>query len=132
VRPVGLEASAGTALDSRADSGRQSIFQSRVAYWPSRTGIFWWEDFRREEVARDFDLAAELGLTCLVISLVWQDFQPEVGRISLPAMRSLERVLDLAADRAICLVPTLFPLRLLSVVSVPEWTLELQGEPGKR
>jgi hypothetical protein len=47
-------------------------------------------------------------------------------------MRSLERVLDMAADRAIRLIPTLFPVRLLSVVSVPEWTLELQGEPGQR
>ena len=47
-----------------------------VNYWPSRTGINIWKDWRPEEIDRDFALMAATGVRVVRMFLVWDDFQP--------------------------------------------------------
>lgn len=105
-------------------------FLAGVRYWPSSSGPFWWSAFRADEVQHDFDLLAAFGIRRLRIALTWYDFQPSAETVSVPAMRNLEQVLRLAADRGISLTVTLFPVHLFGVTFVPE--LALADEGGQR
>ena len=98
-------------------------FLASVRYWPSSSGPFWWGAFRPDEVQHDFDLLAAFGIRRLRIALTWYDFQPSAETVSVLAMRNLEQVLQLAADRGISLTVTLFPVRIFGVAFVPELAL---------
>jgi endo-1,4-beta-mannosidase len=79
-----------------------------VNYWPGDKGIYWWREFELTRVNRDFSLAAEYGLDLIRIFLLWEDFQPEINRVSVPALEDMVRVADLAQDRRIKILPTFF------------------------
>jgi len=120
-------------MDMRVSAGRTNEpapFLASVRYWPSSSGPFWWGAFRADEVQHDFDLLAAFGIRRLRIALTWYDFQPSAEMVSVPAMRNLEQVLRLAADRGISLTVTLFPVQLFGVAFVPE--LALADEGGQR
>jgi len=120
-------------MDMRVSAGRTNeiaLFLAGVRYWPSSSGPFWWSGFRVDEVQHDFDLLAAFGIRRLRIALTWYDFQPSPETVSVPAMRNLEQVLRLAADRGISLTVTLFPVHLFGVTFVPE--LALSDEGGQR
>jgi len=120
-------------MDMRVSAGRTNgpaPFLSGVRYWPSSSGPFWWDAFRADQVQHDLDLLAAFGIRRLRIALTWYDFQPSAETVSVPAMRNLEQVLRLAADRGISLTVTLFPVHLFGVAFVPE--LALADEGGQR
>lgn len=103
-----------------------------IPYWPSSSGLYWWERVRRDEVARDFELAAALHLCRLTISLSWHDFQPDPDRVALGAMRSLETVLTVADDYGLRLTVVLFPVKLGNLLLAPTWALgDAAGEGGR-
>lgn len=108
-------------------------FIVRAHYWPARAGVYWWEYFEADEVRRDFEAAALSAVHHLDIDLVWPEFEPEAGRVSAPAMRRMEIVLDAAADAGLLLKPALFPALPAGVRSLPPWTTDrfalLEGEP---
>ncbi len=117
-------------MDTRVSAGRTSElapFLTSVRYWPRSSGPFWWSAFRADQVQHDFDLLAAFGIRRLRIALTWYDFQPSVEMVSVPAMRNLEQVLRLAADRGISLTVTLFPVHIFGVGFVPELALSDEG-----
>ncbi|MDQ7029118.1 MAG: hypothetical protein Q9O62_04745 [Ardenticatenia bacterium] len=79
-----------------------------VNYWPARKGVEWWRRFDRNEVADDFTAIAEAGFQAVRLFLLWEDFQPERDRVDPAMVARLERVLDVAADTALRVVPSLF------------------------
>jgi endo-1,4-beta-mannosidase len=79
-----------------------------VNYWPRRKAMAWWHDFDRAEVAEEFTLIADLGLRAVRIFLLWDDFQPEPGTVSVEAVRHLVEVADVAADLGLALDVTFF------------------------
>lgn len=120
-------------MDTRVSAGRTNEpapFLRSVRYWPSSSGPFWWDAFRADQVQHDFDLLAAFGIRRLRIALTWYDFQPSAETVSVPAMRNLEQVLRLAADRGMSLTVTLFPVHLFGAAFVPE--LALADEGGQR
>jgi len=70
-------------------------------YWPGEKGIYWWREFDLPSLHKDFSLAAEYGLVLIRIFLLWEDFQPEINRVSVPVLKDLVRLADLAHDRRI-------------------------------
>lgn len=103
----------------------QEPFLLPVSYWPRRTGIFWWDDFRRDEVVRELHLAAAAGVSQLHVTLPWQVFQPHSTRLSVTAMRDLEALLRVAADLGICCLVAMTAATLHGVPTVPTWLYEL-------
>lgn len=94
-----------------------------VNYWPRRSATAWWKTFDAAEVAQEFDVVGALGLAAIRLFLLWEDFQPAEARASFAAVRNLERVLDLAADRGLRAMPTFFTGHMSGVNFVPAWLL---------
>ena len=90
----------------RKDGDERIILGSN--YWPGGKGVFWWREFEVSPVQRDFSLAAEYGLDLVRIFLLWEDFQPEINRVSVSALKDLVRVVELANDHRIKILPVFF------------------------
>jgi endo-1,4-beta-mannosidase len=94
-----------------------------VNYWPRRKAMDWWRDFDRSEVAGEFDVIADLGLSLVRIFLLWEDFQPTPTSVSAAALADLETVCDVAAERGLGLDVTFFTGHMSGPNWVPPWLL---------
>ncbi len=90
-------------------------------YWPAEKGVYWWREFALSTGKRDFSLAAEYGLELMRIFLLWEDFQPEINRISVKALEDLVRAADLAQDHRIKILPVFFCGHMKGVNWLPSW-----------
>ncbi len=93
-------------------------------YWPGEKAMYWWGDFELAPVKRDFSLMAEYRFDLARIFLLWEDFQPEVKRVSVKALEDLVRVADIAHDQRIKVLPAFFCGHMLGVNWVPSWLME--------
>ncbi len=100
-------------------------------YWPAEKGIYWWREFELPPLHRDFSLAAEYGLDLIRIFLLWEDFQPEINRVSVPALKDLVRVADLAQDHRIKILPTFFCGHVTGINWLPPWMVERGKGEGR-
>lgn len=70
-----------------------------VNYTPRRGWFHHWMDFDPSEVARDFDTIARIGVDHVRIFPLWPVFQPNASMVSESALRHLDTVIELAAER---------------------------------
>ncbi|MCP4964275.1 MAG: hypothetical protein GY926_03470 [bacterium] len=105
------------------DSDPSEPFVLGVNYWPRRKAMYWWSDFDSEEVAAEFDVIAAIGMTVVRLFLLWDDWQPEPGRVPIQRLRDLETVADLAADRGLGLDVTFFTGHMSGPNWAPDWLL---------
>lgn len=103
-----------------------------VTYWPSRTATYWWDDVRRDEVARDFALAAAAGISHLHLAIPWEASQPHSERVSVPLMRDLEYVLRFASDAGLKCVVSFGVASIFGVLTLPHWFYELTADEHAR
>ena len=101
-----------------------------INYWPARTGMRWWREFRADEFARDARKIAESGATSVRVFLLWEDFQPRPDRISDEALGHLVTVAGIADANGLSLIPTLFTGHMSGANWIPRWATET-GEPGR-
>jgi endo-1,4-beta-mannosidase len=92
-------------------------FRLGVNYWPRRKAMGWWSDFEAGEVREEFGLVADLGLDLVRIFLLWEDFQPEPGRVARDALDHLAIVCDVASEAGLQLDVTFFTGHM----SGPNW-----------
>jgi len=83
----------------------------------------WWSSFDRAEVAADFDRIADSGLDSVRVFLLWEDFQPSQHEVDCAMLERLVAVADLAGDRGLALIPTLFTGHMSGVNWIPRWAL---------
>jgi endo-1,4-beta-mannosidase len=95
-----------------------------VNYWPKRKAMYWWKHFSAAEVLEEFEQIKELNVEAVRIALLWEDFQPERYRVDVKQMNNLERVLQIADDLALRIVPTLFTGHMSGYNWLPHWALE--------
>lgn len=76
-------------------------------YIPSKEWQFYWNDWRPEDVARDFDTIAEVGADHIRIMLIWPWFQPNPTYVSSAHLDRLEDLMRLAHARNIDVLVTL-------------------------
>lgn len=93
--------------------------------------MFWWEQVDLRQVEYDLEAAVTLELRHLSFELLWNDFQADRERVSVPAMRSLEHVLDMAADRGVRVMLTLFPVEIAGLLWLPSWALSLDSSSNR-
>ncbi|MGE5253906.1 MAG: glycoside hydrolase 5 family protein [Planctomycetaceae bacterium] len=103
---------------------KERNFMLGANYWPGDKGLSWWREFELPTLRRDFSLAAEYGLGLIRIFLLWEDFQPEINRVSARALGDLVRTGDLAHDRRIKILPTLFCGHVSGINWLPPWMVE--------
>jgi len=111
--------------------GREGNFILGANYWPAEKGLYWWREFDLSAGKRDFSLAAEYGLELMRIFPLWEDFQPEINRISVRTLENLVRVADLAQDRRIKILPVFFCGHMRGVNWLPSWMVERGKGEGR-
>ena len=110
---------------------KERKFVLGVNYWPSEKAMYWWREFEPSVARRDFSSMAEYRFDLARIFLLWEDFQPEVKRVSVKALEDLVRVADIAHDHRIKVLPTFFCGHLCGVNWVPSWLMEAGKGEGK-
>jgi hypothetical protein len=110
----------------------EQTFIIGATYYPRSSGPYWWEHFDQDEVAHDFEVAAELGLPLLRLVLNWEVFQPDRDRLSTRALRNFETVLELAASARLRVIPALLAPLLGGMLWLPAWALALKGRSEQR
>jgi len=104
-------------------------FTLGVNYWPRRKAMRWWSDFDRKEVADEFALIREYGMTLVRIFLLWDDFQNEPESVVRQSLDNLETVCDIAAQKSLSLDITFFTGHMSGPNWAPRWSLK--GNPLK-
>ena len=106
-------------------------FSLGINYWPRRSAMAMWRRFDAGEIAEDFGRIAGLGLDAVRFFLRWDDFQPQPDAMDPAMLDRLERIVALAGDAGLRVMPTLFCGHMSGVNWLPEWTLE-RGRPHGR
>ncbi|MBV8085981.1 MAG: hypothetical protein JO247_14325, partial [Chloroflexi bacterium] len=96
-----------------------------VNYWPKRKAMYWWKHFSAAEVLEEFEQIRELNIEAVRIALLWEDFQPERYRVDVKQMNNLEKVLQIADDLKVRIVPALFTGFMSGYNWLPHWALEV-------
>ncbi|MBW2123541.1 MAG: hypothetical protein JRH07_17105 [Deltaproteobacteria bacterium] len=102
-----------------------------INYWPRETAMFWWRRFDLACVRRDFSLLADFGFDLVRIFLLWEDFQPEIRRVSVSCLDRLVQVAETAHESRIKILPTFFTGYMSGMNWLPPWMLESSGEKGR-
>lgn len=98
-------------------------FRLGLNYWPARSAMGFWSRFDPAEVAADFARISAGGFDSLRIFLTWEDFQPAPDRVEAPMLGRLARLLELAHDAGLLVMPTLFTGHMSGVNWIPGWAL---------
>jgi len=108
-------------------------FTLGVNYWPRKKAMYWWKDFDASEVEKEFAEIAALKLQVARIFLFWEDFQPAADKVSDRALADLGKVLDIAQETGIKIMPTFFTGHMSGVNWWPEWALrDVEDSHGAR
>jgi hypothetical protein len=94
-----------------------------INYWPQRTAVSMWRHFDPATIKEDMATIAELGCSCLRIFLLWEDFQPYPRQCSVPMLNHLVKLMELAGDRGLKVMPTLFTGYAAGLTWLPPWML---------
>ncbi len=99
-------------------------FMTGVNYWPIEAAMDWWHCFDPGVVKEDFSRIREAGLKGVRIFLLWEDFQPLPKKVSVKALEELVSVMDMAHERELQILLTLFTGHMSGMNYLPPWMLE--------
>ncbi len=106
-------------------------FSVGINYWPRRSAMAMWRRFDAGEIAEDFARIAGLGLDTVRFFLRWDDFQPAPDAMDDAMLARMERVVTLAHDAGLRVMPTLFCGHMSGVNWLPAWTLDRATPHGR-
>ncbi|UCG11373.1 MAG: hypothetical protein JSU72_12570 [Deltaproteobacteria bacterium] len=92
-------------------------------YWPQNTAMFMWRNFDRNSINEDMSVIADLGLSCVRIHLLWEDFQPEPRKVVIGMLDRLVEIFEMAGDRDLLVMPALFTGHVGGFNWLPSWML---------
>ncbi|HEY5913858.1 MAG TPA: hypothetical protein VJA21_24990 [Verrucomicrobiae bacterium] len=89
---------------------RASLLRHRfgVDYVPSHNWYFCYNDWQPSYIARDLDRIAEIGADHLRVMVIWPWFQPNPAYVSSAHLDRLDQIMELAAERKLDVLPTLY------------------------
>jgi beta-galactosidase len=67
-----------------------------------------WKQWSSSEITEEFSQIKKMGFECVRIFLLWEDFQPAEGEISLGAVSRFDELLAMAKAGGLTLAPTFF------------------------
>lgn len=105
-------------------------FRLGVNYWPRSSAMSWWRRFDAVEIEEDFARIAEAGFDSVRIFALWEDFQPDPGRVSLRVLDRLVEVAEIARSSGLALLPTLFTGHMSGANWIPPWAVDPKADPG--
>ncbi len=111
------------SLDSAGyfqQDGRR-IFPVGVNYWPASCGVDMWLCWPADEIQRDLDIVADLGLNTVRFFLRWQDFEPVAGEYDPVMFERLAKLMDWLRQRRLLAHPSLFVGWMSGGIFWPRW-----------
>jgi hypothetical protein len=81
--------------------------------------MYWWRHFDAAEVAQDFARIRAAGFDTIRFFRRWEDFQPTPQRVAPVMLTHLVTVADIAAHKALALMPTLCTGHMSGVNWIP-------------
>lgn len=106
---------------SFADRNGAPFVPMGVNYWPRSCGVEMWQAWPSDEIQRDLDLVADLGLNCVRWFLRWQDFETAPGRYDARMWKRLDQLLQWHRARGLWAHPALFVGFMSGGIFWPEW-----------
>jgi endo-1,4-beta-mannosidase len=94
-----------------------------INYWPQKTAMFMWRQFDRSSIKEDVATIRELGFSCLRIFPLWEHFQPTPKIVPPVMLDQLVEVLEMAGDRNLKVMVTLFTGHMNGLNWLPPWML---------
>jgi len=94
-----------------------------VNYWPRKAAMFMWREFDKAAIDEDMAKISDLGLSCVRIFLLWEDFQPTPKSVPVVMLDRLVELLKTADEKNIKVVVTLFTGHLCGMNWLPPWML---------
>lgn len=82
-----------------------------------------WREFERSSIREDLSIIRDLGITCVGISLLWEDFQPHPKTVPSIMLDRLVNFLEMADDKSLTVIPTLFTGHVAGLNWLPPWML---------
>lgn len=102
-----------------------------INYWPREKAMAWWREFEVSIVEMDFSLLADYGFDVVRIFLLWEDFHPGMGEVSVPSLDHLVQVAEAAINYKLQILPTFFTGHMHGVNWLPPWMLK-SGKEDER
>ncbi len=96
-------------------------FRFGVNYVPSKRWYYCWNDFSAGEIAEDFDIIAAHGADHIRLMTIWSYFQPDPNWVSPAHLDRLSQVMDIAAERGLDVLITVFTGYLTGRHFRPNW-----------
>ena len=103
-----------------------------VNYWPQQSAIFMWRRFDRDSIEDDLAVIRDLGFSCIRIFPLWEDFQPKPRTIQAVMLDRLVELLEIAAERSLQVMVTLFTGYVSGLVCLPPWMLLASTSSGQK
>jgi hypothetical protein len=79
-----------------------------VNYVPSRSWYYCYNDWDPDSICRDLDAVTALGADHVRVMVIWPWFQPNPTTLSKRHLDHLDQILDIAAERGLDVLVTLF------------------------
>lgn len=108
-----------------------SAFLLGINYWPRHSAMYMWERFDLGEIREDFARIRSLGLSVVRFFIMWDDFQPESGRMDPAMLARFDSVMSALADAKLHGMPTFFTGHMSGVNYLPEWALDRSRPHGR-
>ena len=102
-----------------------------VNYWSQKTAMFMWREFDIAAIDEDMAIISGLGLSCIRILLLWEDFQPTPKNVSAVMLDRLVQFLEVAEEKNLKAVATLFAGQVCGLNWLPPWMLLASADPNK-
>lgn len=109
--------------NTKAEEKSPDSFSTGINYWPIGKAMNWWKEFDAKEVAGDFARLKELGFDNVRIFLIWEDFQPQPGKMNEESLKNMGKVLDIADSTGLKVMPTFFTGHMSGINFLPKWVL---------
>ncbi len=85
--------------------------------------MFIWREFDRSAIDEDLASIRDLGISWIKIFLIWEDFQPKPNKVPATMLDRLVNLLDIAGDKNLKVMATLFTGHMNGLNWLPPWML---------
>ncbi len=93
--------------------------------------MYMWSNFDIDEIRRDFQYIASLGLQVVRFFLSWEEFQPSPNLLDEQRLLDLTLLMDALRDEGLQAMPTFFTGHMSGVNWLPKWTLDATSQHGR-
>jgi endo-1,4-beta-mannosidase len=106
---------------------RSVTFELGINYWPRRSAMYMWRDFKLAEVRDEMVQIADMGFDVVRVFALTQDFLPGPRTVATDMVSRLVDLVRAAKDAGLRVVPTFIVINMSGRMWWPEWMVDANG-----